>query len=190
MVLKISDTATPLAVVLPVAMVERKTMQIEHLTLEQLTPYENNPRVVEKAVAQVAESLKQFGFRQPIVVDAKRVIIAGHVRFLAAQHLGLKTVPVHVAIDLTDEQVAAYRLADNKLAELADWDEAKLATELLDVAGTDIDLTLLGFDADDFAKSLLANSQGEALPLPQGDMDEDLPPPQQTLLHSQAMFTN
>jgi site-specific DNA-methyltransferase (adenine-specific) len=111
------------------------------------------------------------------VVDADLVIIAGHTRYHAAKQLGLETVPVHVAVDLTPDQVQAYRLADNKLSELAEWDEAGLAKELQAISETDIDLTLLGFDAGDFAKALLASEEKETIELPMGDEDDCPEPP-------------
>ena len=100
------------------------TMTIEIRDISTIRPYEKNPRLNDKAVDAVAASLKEFGFRQPIVVDSESVIIAGHTRLKAAQKLGLAKVPVHVAVDLSPEQVRAYRLADNKSAEIAEWDMA------------------------------------------------------------------
>ena len=102
----------------------------------------------------MAESIRQFGFRQPIVIDADGVIICGHTRFKAAHKLGLKEVPVHIATDLTPEQIRAYRIADNKTAELATWDYNLLPIELSELQGMNIDLGLLGFSQDDLAKLL------------------------------------
>lgn len=93
-------------------------MQVEQRPLAEIRPYENNPRDNDAAVDAVAESIRRFGFRQPIVVDAEGVIVVGHTRWKAAQKLGLQTVPVHVATDLTPEQIRAYRIADNKTDEL------------------------------------------------------------------------
>ena len=121
-------------------------MKVEMWPPEELIPYERNPRRNDKAVAVVAESIRQFGFRVPIIVDADGVIICGHTRRLAALKLGLTEVPVVVASDLTDEQVRAYRLADNRVAELAEWDEALLKEELAKITG--VDLSGLGFDKD------------------------------------------
>jgi DNA modification methylase len=105
--------------------------------------------VNEQAVEAVAKSLREFGFRQPIVVDAEGVIIVGHTRFKAALKLGLKQVPVHVATDLTPAQAKAYRLADNATAAIAEWDYDLLPVELKDLQGLNFDLSLLGFsDAD------------------------------------------
>ena len=97
-------------------------MKIEQRKLAEIIPYEQNPRQNDDAVDAVAKSIREFGFRQPIVVDAEGVIICGHTRWKAAQKLGLEKVPVHVAKDLTPEQIKAYRIADNKTAELAEWD--------------------------------------------------------------------
>ena len=94
-------------------------MKIKNLPITELKPYENNPRINDAAVPAVAESIKQFGFKQPIVIDKNNVIVCGHTRYKAAIKLGLKTVPCVIADDLTDEQIKAYRLADNKVSELA-----------------------------------------------------------------------
>jgi len=129
-------------------------MQIEMRKLADVKPYERNPRVNDHAVDAVARSIREFGFRQPIVVDAEGVIVCGHTRWKAAQKLGFETVPVHVARDLTPAQARAYRIADNKLAEMATWDMELLPIELSELQGLDIDLSLLGFSDDDLAKLL------------------------------------
>ena len=118
--------------------------EIVMMPIAQVIPYENNPRNNKEAVGKVAASLREFGFRQPIVVDKDNVIIAGHTRLLAAKKLKMKEVPVLVADDLTDEQVKAYRLADNKTAEFAEWDLDMLAEELDGIL--DIDMSDFGFD--------------------------------------------
>ncbi len=120
--------------------------EIQMMPIGKVKPYHNNPRNNEDAVEKVAASLKEFGFRQPIVVDKDMVIIAGHTRLLAAKQLKMKEVPVLVADDLTDEQVKAYRLADNKTAEFAEWDLAKLDIELADIF--DIDMEQFGFSLE------------------------------------------
>ena len=117
--------------------------------LAELVPYENNPRDNSKAVNAVAESIKEFGFKNPIIVDKGDVIVAGHTRYKAAEKLGLDEVPVIVADDLSDEQIKAFRLADNKTAELAEWKFDLLETELADIC--EIDMTAFGFDIDAFA---------------------------------------
>ncbi len=129
-------------------------MKIEQWELARITPYPGNPRQIDAAVDAVAESIRQFGFRQPIVVDTEGVIICGHTRYKAAQKLGLEKVPVHVAKDLSPEQIRAYRIADNKTAELATWDYELLPIELSALQGMDFDLGLLGFSQDELAKLL------------------------------------
>lgn len=121
--------------------------------LPEIKPYPHNPRINDAAVHKVAESIRQFGFRQPIIVDADGVIIAGHTRYKAAQFLRLKVAPVIVADDLTPKQAKAYRLADNKTAEFSLWDDLRLATELRDLSAcTEIDLRSVGFDTEPAAQ--------------------------------------
>ena len=105
-------------------------MQVSLWPIGKITPYPGNPRLNDDAVSAVAASIREFGVRQPIVVDAEGVITCGHTRWKAAQHLGLEKVPLHVAKDLTPEQIKAYRIADNKTAELAKWNYDLLAIEL------------------------------------------------------------
>lgn len=112
--------------------------------INEIKPYEKNPRRNDDAVQYVAESLKQFGWKQPIVVDRNNIVVAGHTRLKAAKKLGLKEVPCIVADDLTDDQVKAYRLADNKVAEAAEWDFELLDEELDGLF--DFDMTVFGFD--------------------------------------------
>jgi DNA modification methylase len=127
-------------------------MQIELRDIDSIKPYENNPRINASAVDAVAASIREFGFRQPIVVDGDNVVIAGHTRLLAAKKLGLTKVPVHVATDLTPEQVRAFRLADNQTASLAEWDYDLLPLELAALKDANFDLGLLGFDADELMR--------------------------------------
>ena len=134
-------------------------MQVENRSIDQITPYENNPRQNDEAVEAVAASIREFGFRVPIVVDPDGVIVCGHTRFKAAQKLDLEKVPVHVAIDLTPEQIRAYRIADNKTGELATWDMDLLPIEIAELQEAGIDWSLLGFDGDDLAR-LLAGEEG------------------------------
>ncbi|MCK6458114.1 MAG: ParB N-terminal domain-containing protein, partial [Phycisphaerae bacterium] len=129
-------------------------MNIELRPLAEIKLYEKNPRINDAAVDAVAESIRRFGFRQPIVVDADSVIVCGHTRYRAAQKLGLTEVPVHVATDLTPEQIRAYRIADNKTAELAEWNLELLPIELGELKDAGIDWSLLGFDSDELAKLL------------------------------------
>lgn len=121
--------------------------KVTYMDVDSLIPYANNPRLNDNAVDAVAASIKEFGFKVPIVVDGESVIINGHTRLKAAHKLGLKQVPVIVADDLTPEQVKAFRLADNKTGELAQWDMAKLGIELDGIE--DIDMTDFGFDFEE-----------------------------------------
>jgi len=129
-------------------------MNVELRPTGQIKPYKRNPRNNDKAVAAVAESISQYGFRQPIVVDSDGVIVCGHTRWKASQKLGLTEVPVHVATDLTPEQIKAYRIADNKTADLATWDLELLPLELAELQALDVDLALLGFSAEELGKLL------------------------------------
>lgn len=121
-------------------------MKIEMKPLADIQPYETNPRLNDQAVDAVAESIARFGFRQPIVVDDAGVIICGHTRFKAATKMGLAEVPVHIATDLTPEQIRAYRIADNRTAELSEWNMELLPLELADLQDAGLDWSLLGFD--------------------------------------------
>ena len=127
-------------------------MKIEQKTLDEIRPYEHNPRLNDDAVDVVAASIREFGFRQPIVVDEDGVIIVGHTRYKAAQKLGLDKVPVHVAKGLSPEQIKAYRIADNKTSEIAEWNYELLPLELSQLKDANFDLGLLGFDADELAE--------------------------------------
>jgi len=131
-----------------------RTFDVELRPIEAIKPYPGNPRVNDDAVDAVAASLKEFGFRQPIVVDEGGVIIVGHTRWKAAKKLGLAKVPVHVATDLPPEKVKAYRIADNQTATLAEWDFELLPIELKDLQQAEYDLSLLGFDEDELAHLL------------------------------------
>lgn len=117
-------------------------MEIVEKRVKDLIPYERNPRKNDGAVEYVANSIKEFGFKNPIVIDRDGVIVAGHTRLKAAKRLGFDTVPCIIADDLTDEQIQAFRLADNKTAEAASWDTQLLAFELGDI---DLDMEQFGF---------------------------------------------
>lgn len=118
-------------------------MDILNLGLEEIKPYEKNPRNNDNAVDAVAASIREFGFKVPIIIDKDNIIVAGHTRYKAAKKLGLKTVPCIKADDLTDEQVKAFRLADNKVAEQAEWDFELLNEELETIT---MDMDQFGFD--------------------------------------------
>lgn len=119
-------------------------MKIVDLSLNKLKAYERNPRKNDAAVDGVAASIREFGFKVPVVVDRDNVIVCGHTRVKAARKLGMSTVPCIVADDLTDEQIKAFRLADNKVAEMADWDFHLLDEELEDIVN--IDMEEFGFE--------------------------------------------
>lgn len=119
-------------------------MQIVEKKIADIKPYEKNPRKNDSAVDAVANSIKEFGFKVPVVIDKDNIIVCGHTRYKAAKKLGLDKVPCVVADDLTDEQIKAYRLADNKVSELAEWDIDLLGEELDGIF--DIDMSDFGFD--------------------------------------------
>lgn len=123
-------------------------LEIIQKPIKDIKPYAENPRKNKNAVALVANSIREFGFKVPIILNSENVIIAGHTRIEAAKSLGMEEVPCILADDLTEEQVKAFRLADNKTAEAADWDTEKLIKELSVI---DIDMTEFGFDlSEDF----------------------------------------
>lgn len=132
-------------------------MKVVNKKLEELTPYENNPRNNQEAIEYVANSIKNFGFKVPIVVDKNNVIVCGHTRYESAKRLGMQEAPCVVADDLTDEQIKAYRLADNKVGEVASWDFEALEIELEDI---DMDMGQFGFnteDVDSYIDDLIEN---------------------------------
>jgi DNA modification methylase len=146
-------------------------MKIENRPLSTIKPYDRNPRRNDHAVDAVAASISKFGFRQPIVVDRDGVIIVGHARFKAAIRLGMHAVPVHVASELTDEQTRALRIADNRTADIATWDDALLAGELTALESLSIDAGDLGFTDDELTRIF-------APPLTEGEVDpDDIPAP-------------
>ena len=119
-------------------------MEIIYKTVDELIPYEKNPRKNSKAVGYVANSIENFGFKVPIVIDSNNVVVCGHTRLLASKKLGVENVPCIIADDLTDEQIKAFRLADNKVAEQSEWDLNLLNDELDDILN--IDMSDFGFD--------------------------------------------
>lgn len=135
-------------------------MIIVEREIGELHPYEKNPRKNDEAVKYVAESIKQFGFKVPIVIDSDGVIVAGHTRWKAAKKLGLETVPCIVADDLTEEQIKAFRLADNKVAEKAEWDFDLLAGELDELF--DFDMSVFGFEEISMEEAELVEDDFEA----------------------------
>ena len=121
-------------------------LKIEYVDINSIKPYKKNPRKNEEAIPYVMESIKQFGFKNPVILDKDNVIVAGHTRIESAKRLGITEIPCIYADDLTDEQIKAFRLADNKVAEIAEWDIDLLDTELDDILN--IDMSDFGFDLD------------------------------------------
>jgi DNA modification methylase len=136
-------------------------MKIEIADINTIKPYENNPRKLKDlAIEKVAMSLKEYGFRQPIVVDKDRIIVVGHTRFRASKKLGFKEVPITIADNLTPEQINAYRIADNRTAEESEWDNELLKMEIKDLEAKDFKLDLLGFNEDQLNDMLFEEKQG------------------------------
>lgn len=133
-------------------------MRIINMNIDNIVPYENNPRFNDEAVEYVANSIREFGFKVPIIIDKNNVIVTGHTRWKASKQLGLKKVPCIRADDLNDDQIKAFRVADNSVGEIATWDFEKLEIELDDI---DIDMDAFGIDFDSFGNS------------PDGDIPED-----------------
>lgn len=125
-----------------------KNLSVKMMPIGDVVPYEKNPRLNDQAVDAVACSIREFGFKVPIVVDSKGVVVSGHTRLKAAKALGLDEVPVIVADDLDDTKIKAFRLADNKVAELADWDESLLIKELEELTDLDYDMGQFYFELD------------------------------------------
>lgn len=124
-------------------------MDIRNISVDEIVEYKNNPRrVTENAIDTVVASIREFGFKVPIILDEDKVIVAGHTRLLAAKKMGLHEVPCIVADDLTPEQIRAFRLADNKVSEFSHWDFAKLEEELECLFDIDIDMSQFGFELE------------------------------------------
>lgn len=147
-------------------------MKIKMRPIASITPYENNPRKNEKAVAAVARSITEFGWQQPIVVDDADVIIIGHTRYKAALRLGFEKVPVHVASGLDPEKVKALRIADNASGEIAEWDLDRLRIEVEELRTLDVSDTLLCLPPARLVK----------ISFPAGSDDEDVPPKDPNIL--------
>jgi|TARA_R110000824_G_scaffold13459_2_gene58597 ParB-like chromosome segregation protein Spo0J len=147
-------------------------MEIILQDLDDLIPYIRNPRKNQN-IQKVAVSIKEFGFRQPIVVDKKLNIIAGHTRYQASKLLGLKKVPIHIAKELSAAQIAAYRIADNRVAQDSEWDIGLLNTEFTDLLDMNYDLELLGFDSKEL-EDLVVDKDNKDL----ADEDTTLPTPE------------
>ena len=136
-------------------------MQIKLAEISTIKPYENNPRKLsEQAIEKVAMSLKEYGFRQPIVVDKNMVIVVGHTRFRASKKLGLKQVPISIIDNLSEEQINSYRIADNRTAEESEWDNELLKMEIKELEAKDFKLDLLGFNDEQLNDILFEEKQG------------------------------
>ena len=131
-------------------------MEIVTKNIEDLIPYEKNPRRNKEAVDYVAKSIQDFGFKIPVVIDKENVIVCGHTRVLASKKLGLKEIPCIIADDLTPQQIKAFRLADNKVGEISKWDTDLLLLELEDI---NLDMTDFGFDFNDYTEQEKQNER-------------------------------
>ena len=148
-------------------------MKVEQASTDSLIPYARNPRRNQAAISKVAASIKEFGFRQPVVVDSDYVVVVGHTRLEAAKILGLDEVPVHVAKDMTPAQAKAYRLADNRTGEDANWDFELLALEIDDLREQfDGDLSAIGFDEGELEN--LSNSETDEAPKDFDEYDKNI----------------
>lgn len=151
------------------------SIEITMRKIEELTPYENNPRNNDMAVDAVAESIKQFGFKNPVIIDKNGVIVAGHTRYKAAKKLGITDIPCISANDLSDEQIKAFRLADNKTAELAEWDEDLLGKEMSGIIN--IDMSQFGFSIgeDELGEEVQDDKYTLKVKIPQYEITGDCP---------------
>ena len=158
-------------------------MLIKDVPIDEIKPYPNNPRAINaNAIQQVAGSIQEYGWQQPIVLDVEGVIIVGHTRYAAAQHLGLPSIPAFIAEHLSPQQAAAYRLADNRTNEITAWDLDALTAEIDALAkqAVDVDFTIPGFQP----KELVAMLELAAPPAPQ-----EMPAPRPAPLPSTARET-
>jgi len=140
-------------------------LKIEYINIDKLIPYINNPRINDKAIDKVAGSIAEFGFKNPIIIDKDNVIVAGHTRLLSARKLGLTEVPIIQVEDLTDKQIKAFRIADNKTSEFAEWD-----MELLKIEMEDLEDMVTGFDDAEFD-----NMMGTGKEVVEDDFEVELP---------------
>jgi ParB-like chromosome segregation protein Spo0J len=123
-------------------------MKIIEKKISEIHPYENNPRNNDSAVPFVMNSIQEFGFKVPIVIDTEGTIVCGHTRYKAAKKLKMATVPCILADDLNEDQIKAFRLADNRVGEFSEWNMEKLEVEMSELEQMDIDMTLFGFGYD------------------------------------------
>lgn len=147
-----------------------KKLEIKYIPIDEIKPYKNNPRLNQEAIPYVMNSIKEFGFKNPIILDKNNIIVAGHTRLESAKRLDMKEVPVIYADDLTEEQIKAFRLADNKVAEKSMWDYSKLDEELDSIL--DIDMSLFDFVNDDINWDDVEELTDEAYDKPEHNMLE------------------
>jgi ParB-like chromosome segregation protein Spo0J len=136
-------------------------MEVVQASTESVIPYAGNPRINDGAVDNVASSIQEFGFRQPIVVDENYIILVGHTRLAAARRLGLESVPIHIAEGLSESQKRAYRIADNRVAQDSKWDDVLLKIELEDLDDNDYDLEHTGFTLPELDALMLDEDEEE-----------------------------
>lgn len=134
-------------------------LEIKYININDIKPYKKNPRINENAIPFVMESIKKFGFKNPVILDKNNVIVCGHTRIKSAEKLGIKEIPCIYADDLTEEQVKAFRLADNKVSEKAEWDLDLLNDELFELKELDFDMDVLGFEDVDLNNSSIVNKK-------------------------------
>ena len=147
-----------------------KKLEIKYVNINDITPYKNNPRINEEAIPLVAKSIKEFGFRNPIILDKNNVIVCGHTRYEAAKRLEMEELPCLYADDLTKEQIKAFRLADNKVSEKAMWDYSKLDEELNSIL--DIDMAQFDFETTDIDWESVEDLTNENYDKPEHNMLE------------------
>lgn len=145
-------------------------LEIKYIPIDDIKPYKNNPRLNEDAIPYVMNSIKEFGFKNPIILDKNNVIVAGHTRLESAKKLDMKEVPVIYADDLTEEQVKAFRLADNKVSDYSIWDYTKLDEELENIL--DIDMSMFNFVDDDINWNDVEELTNETYDKPEHNMLE------------------
>ena len=129
-------------------------LDVKMISVDQIIPYKKNPRKNNKAVPEVMKSIDKFGFRQPLVLDKENIIVVGHTRFEAAKNLGYESVPCHIAENLSDKELKAYRIMDNRASDFSDWDLDMLKDEFNDLDGTEFDNDFFSFDLKDEDKKI------------------------------------